>query len=102
MDPQEEQLKNGLSIKAKEFGRESPASFGLLVTDNGQQRVARRIPSESGAYPEFYRCLAAALRGSGTLPIDPTDAAKVIRVIELARKSAVDRCWIEWQRIGPG
>lgn len=39
---------------------------------------------------EFYRLLAAALRGAGPLPVDPAETLHVLRVLEAAARSAAD------------
>ena len=40
------------------------------------------VPAERGAYPQFYVQLAAALRGTGPLPVDPAEPLEVLKVIE--------------------
>jgi hypothetical protein len=40
------------------------------------------VPAEKGAYPQFYRDLAAALRGDGPLPVNPADALETLKIIE--------------------
>jgi scyllo-inositol 2-dehydrogenase (NADP+) len=54
--------------------------WGELVCDG----MRRRVPTEPGAYSEFYRLLPAAMRGDAPVPVDPADAAAALDVIEAA------------------
>ncbi|MFK0041909.1 Gfo/Idh/MocA family oxidoreductase [Paenarthrobacter sp. NPDC090517] len=88
-DPQEPYvLRGGLPTDA-EYGVEPPENHGTLERD-GQRTT---IPTERGAYPEFYRMLADKLDGGGTasalpVPVDPADSVAVLKLIEQARALA--------------
>ncbi|WP_454812183.1 Gfo/Idh/MocA family protein [Paenarthrobacter nitroguajacolicus] len=88
-DPQEPYvLRGGLPTDA-EYGVEPPENHGTLER-NGQRTT---IPTERGAYPEFYRMLAEKLDGGGTasalpVPVDPADSVAVLKLIEQARALA--------------
>jgi hypothetical protein len=52
-----------------------------------------RLPTERGAYPEFYRILADKISDGGTasalpLPVDPAGPVEVLKLIEQARQLA--------------
>jgi hypothetical protein len=52
------------------------------------------VPSEPGAWPEFYLRLGIALRDGGPPPVDPADAVAALEVIDAARASAAGHCVI--------
>ncbi|CAM1507565.1 Fc.00g072060.m01.CDS01 [Cosmosporella sp. VM-42] len=97
-DPQEAQLKRGMRPNDVGFGIEEgdESSRGLLaiVVDNAEETsfIGEPVPiiEKSTGYAEFYRQLAFALdKGeSGKPPVAAEEAAQVIRLVELARKSS--------------
>jgi len=85
-DPQEPYLSGGGLPTDPEYGVEPPQNHGTLAVDG--ERTA--VPTERGAYPEFYRLLADKLDDGGTasarpLPVDPADSVAVLKLIEQAR-----------------
>ena len=46
------------------------------------------VPSQPGAWEEFYAGLARALRGEAPLPVDPWDSVAGLEVLDAARASA--------------
>ena len=88
-DPQEPHvLAGGLPTDA-EYGVEPAQNHGTLER-NGQRTA---VPTERGAYPEFYRILAAKLDDGGAasalpLPVDPAGSVAVLKLIEQARTLA--------------
>jgi len=78
LDPQESQLAGGMSPLDEGFGVEPEEAWGKL----GRDGDAAPVPTERGAYRDFYAQLAAAVRGSGPLPVDPRDALVAIGIIE--------------------
>ena len=75
-----------------EYGQEAPEWAGLL----GRDGHLDALPTERGAYPEFYRLLAEKILDGGTasglpLPVDPTDAVESLKIIEQARELAGGR-----------
>jgi predicted dehydrogenase len=87
VDPQEPYLAAGGSPLDAAYGVEDREWAGLL----GRDGHLDRLPTERGAYPEFYRILAEKIIDGGTssalpLPVDPADAVEVLRLIEQARE----------------
>ena len=78
LDHQEPALAAGMSPLHPSFGVEPRDTWGVLGLDGSTTSV----PAESGAYPQFYAELAAALRGEATLPVDPAQSLEVLRTIE--------------------
>lgn len=85
LDPQEEQMKQGLSPQAPNFGVEEASARGQL-----HDPIANRvdtIPSEKGSYLQFYSDLYdhIALK-KNTLPVTSLDALEVIRLIQIVKR----------------
>ncbi len=84
-DPQELTLRDGARPdESSAWGAEDREQWGLLGADGS----ATAVPTLAGAYHHFYRDLAAAIAIGGPPPVDPSDAAASVRVIEAARRSA--------------
>jgi predicted dehydrogenase len=86
VDPQEPYLAAGGSPLDTSYGQEAPEWAGLL----GRDGHLEALPTERGAYPEFYRILAEKILDGGIksplpLPVDPEDAVEVLKIIEAAR-----------------
>lgn len=87
MDVQEDALKRGVPISDEAWGREPEGSWGKL----GGSSTFAPVETERGAWPEFYRRVAAALRdGGGPPPVDPMDAVAALEIIHAARMSAAE------------
>lgn len=84
LDPQEERLKQGVLPLDADWGREEPAAFGMLSTD--QNTV---YPTVAGTYQSYYAQLASALLEGGANPVPAVDALQVIRLIALAEQSSL-------------
>ncbi|MEO8282663.1 MAG: Gfo/Idh/MocA family oxidoreductase [Pseudarthrobacter sp.] len=89
VDPQEPYIAAGGGPLDAGYGVEAPEWAGTL----GRDGHLDALPTERGAYPEFYRLLAAKIDGGGTssdlpLPVDPADAVDVLKIIEEARALA--------------
>ena len=89
IDPQEPYILAGGSPLDSDYGVEAPEWAGSL----GRDGHLDALPTERGAYPEFYRILGDKIRGGGItselpVPVDPTDAVEVLKVIEAARELA--------------
>lgn len=89
VDPQEPYIVAGGSPLDEEYGVEAPEWAGLL----GRDGHLDALPTERGAYPEFYRLLAEKILDGGTesplpLPVDPAEAVEVLKIIEKAREVA--------------
>lgn len=84
MDIQETGLREGRKPDEAGWGEDPEDRWGTL-TDGA---TARALPTERGAYQEFYAELEQAIRTSGKPPVDIGDAIAGLEVIEAARQSA--------------
>lgn len=78
LDHQEPSLAAGMSPLDPSYGVEPQGAWGVLGIDGSTTSV----PAETGAYPQFYAQLAAALRGEGPLPVNAAESLEVLRTIE--------------------
>lgn len=86
LDVQEAALRGGGRPGAPDWGEEPRERWGRL----GAGEDWTRVPTERGAYPDYYAGIAAALRHGTSPPVDPADAVAVLEVIEAARRSAAE------------
>ena len=90
LDPQEDQLRvEKLSPHDPRYGVEPESHHGTLTTlgEAGELEV-RRVKSERGDWPSFYRELAAAIRAGTAPPVTAVQARDTIRVIEAITESS--------------
>jgi scyllo-inositol 2-dehydrogenase (NADP+) len=85
IDPQEDQLRGGISPGAPGYGVEPESSNGTVTDPSGK---ARTVATERGDYRNFYEGVAAAIRDGAPPPVDPADAVVGLGLIDLARRSA--------------
>jgi predicted dehydrogenase len=78
MDVQEDALRAGARPGHPGWGEDAVDRYGLL----GAGDAADAVPTERGAYEEFYRAFARSLRDGTPPPVDPDDAVRVLEVIE--------------------
>jgi predicted dehydrogenase len=84
MDPQEDALRAGAGPGNLGWGEEPKEHWGRL----GIGSDAQPVPTETGAYEDFYAELVRAMSTGGAPPVDPADAVAVLDVLEAARASA--------------
>jgi predicted dehydrogenase len=86
IDGQEALLKAGRSPAAlgERWGVEPEHAWGRLY----RGATGAPVRSERGAWDEYYPAFAAAVRGTGPLPVDPADSVRAMEVLDAARVSA--------------
>ncbi|KAG5919670.1 hypothetical protein E4U42_006446, partial [Claviceps africana] len=103
LDPQEDQLRAGMSPLDPAFGRQDPGSMRLLLVDTAQadqpQAQAQPQPQMRDApvpelppqtYRAFYAAFAKAVETGSEdhLPVRPSEAIHVLRLLEAVVESA--------------
>lgn len=86
IDGQEDVLKAGGSPAelGDEWGVEPEATWGRIYRgDEGT-----RVRSERGRWDLYYPAFAAAVRGEGSVPVEPADVVRNMTVLDAARESA--------------
>jgi predicted dehydrogenase len=89
IDPQEPFVASGGLPTDSDYGVDDPHNYGTLEIDG----VRTTVPTERGAYQEFYRILAEKIADGGAasalpLPVDPAGPVAVLNLIEQARALA--------------
>lgn len=88
IDPQEDQIKAGISFDDPAYGLEPESAWGELRLCSGENTVSRRIPTPKSDYRAFYANVRDALLGKAELAVKPEQAWRTTRLIELARESS--------------
>ncbi|WP_369139835.1 Gfo/Idh/MocA family protein [Modestobacter versicolor] len=86
MDGQEAALVSGQTpaTLGAGWGAEPPERYGRVQRGD----AAETVPTVPGAWDTFYPAVAAAVRGTGPVPVDPADAVASLTVLDAARRSA--------------
>ncbi len=74
------------AIEGDAWGYEPELHWGTLNTVAG----SRRVPSERGAYQDYYSQFAAAFRGEGLYPVPAEEGIRTLRVLDAALTSALE------------
>ncbi len=88
MDAQEAALKARLPVGGAAWGTDSPDAFGTLVAADGTRET---LPTIAGNYAGFYASLAGAILDGGAPPVTGEQGRDVVRVVELAHRSSLER-----------
>jgi scyllo-inositol 2-dehydrogenase (NADP+) len=83
LDPQEDQLKQGIRPGESGWGIESADDHGVYMPAGGEPVV---VESRPGTYEAYYAGIVKTIRDRSPLPVTATAARKVISVIESARR----------------
>ena len=87
LDGQEPALEAGARPGDPDYGVTPEAEYGILEVEGPAGIERRRVPTERGDYPEFYRRAARAIRGEGPEPVSTEDAIAVVEILEAAAES---------------
>ena len=89
IDPQEEALRKGVMPDAENWGEESPDKWGLVTIDyDDDLNFNGQVETLPGNYMAFYDNVYEVLVKGKKKLVKPTEAAEVIRIIELAFESS--------------
>jgi predicted dehydrogenase len=93
LDIQEELLVAGRTPASEgdSWGAEPPDRWGRLHDGSGTVPV----PTERGRWDTYYPAFAAAVRGSGPVPVDPRDALATAGVLDAAWTSATHHTLVD-------
>ena len=85
IDPQEDQLKAGMTFDSPGFGDEPENAWGELHICDGETKKVRTL---TGDYRGLYANVRDALLGKAELEVKPEQVWRTTRLIELARESS--------------
>jgi scyllo-inositol 2-dehydrogenase (NADP+) len=94
-DVQEISLQANMKPNAPEYGIEPEGQTGLLHTEINGKIVKEYVTSERGNYMEYYNGIYDALNSSKPLPVSAKEALNVIKIIEVANLSNVEKRVVE-------
>ncbi len=86
LDPQESYIRAGGHPSDPGYGGPDGSQRAVL-TEGGEGGATRELPLPAGRYGDFYREMAAAVRGEGPVPVPARAGHDVLAVIEAARAS---------------
>jgi predicted dehydrogenase len=90
LDPQEAMLKAGqLPGEPASWGIDGEAGVAVIEREGLLENV--EVPTENGAYPEYYRQVRDAILGLGENPVPAEQAIRVMRLLEAGRQSSEQR-----------
>ena len=87
VDPQEAALRQSGMLHQSGWSEDPRDAFGRL----GAGGEVESMPTDAGGYQRFYEGLVATLRDGAPPPVDPAEAVAGLKIIEAARRSAVER-----------
>jgi predicted dehydrogenase len=91
LDGQEAALGAGRRPGDAGWGEDPADRWGTLGADGADGDAATRpVPSERGAYEQFYAGVLASVRDGAPPPVEPADAVAGLAVLEAARRSAAE------------
>jgi len=96
LDPQEDDLKAGLTPAAPHWGEEPRERWGKLNTTIAGSHFEGQIETMPGRYQAYYQNIGDAIRGEAELAVKPEEAMNTIRIIELAMHSAKEKCTVDF------
>jgi predicted dehydrogenase len=82
LDGQEPALASNMLPSDESYGREPEETWGTLGVSAPGYPAPAKVPTERGSYPAFYQGVAAAVRGTGPVPVAPREALEVVRILE--------------------
>ena len=88
VDPQEDLLRAGQRFESTNWGTENPSDWGTLTLDEDGAVSAKLIETLPGDYRGYYANVRDAILGREALAVTAVQAARVIRLLELARDSS--------------
>ncbi len=90
VDPQEDMLKAGRRPGDSGWGEDPRERWGTL----GDGERVTSVPTERGAYEQFYEGVVRTLRDGTPPPVAAADAIAGLEIVEAAHRSAAERCVI--------
>ena len=85
-DPQEEQLKDGMTPNESLYGVEISEHYGSFYSDSSNEL----IETEAGCYHQYYSRITETIKSGASNPVNPEDAVEVLKILELAEKSSIN------------
>ena len=88
IDPQEDQLRDGIDPLAPQFGIEPEGQWGKVV--DGASGKGTALASQRGRWPAFYEGVRRSIETGAPAPITADEAAITIEILEAALRSSAE------------
>jgi scyllo-inositol 2-dehydrogenase (NADP+) len=85
IDPQEDALRSGIGFDTPGFGHDPEEAWGNLYLEGA---APQSVETEAGDYRGIYENVRDALLGKAPLAVQPEQAWRTTRLIEIARESS--------------
>lgn len=95
-DPQEINLRNGITFDDPRWNVPSEENWGVLTTAENGVEHRLSVPPEKSDYRDYYANVRDSLLGKAELAVTPEHALHVMRILEMARQSSEQRRIIFW------
>ncbi|MEO8624960.1 MAG: Gfo/Idh/MocA family oxidoreductase, partial [bacterium] len=83
LDVQEDALRSGMRPGDAHYGEEPTERWGTIAGPG----ISERVPTVNGAYPEFYKGVASAIRDGAPPPVPVADVIAGLEIVEAAFES---------------
>jgi scyllo-inositol 2-dehydrogenase (NADP+) len=97
LDPQEPQLLKGMDPSSPGWGVEAPELHGTLSFNKAGLHFSGTVESLPGAYQAYFEGMVAAITQGTPAPVTAREGLAVIRVIQLALRSAQEGRVVEFE-----
>jgi len=87
LDPQEDQLKEGMRPGDPGWGQDDPDMYGVVTIHAGGVEIKGTVTTLAGRYEAYYQGMVEAIAQGRPAPVAPEDARNTARVIDCALKS---------------
>lgn len=101
LDPQEEALKQGKNPNDPHWGEEPKEQWGLLHLEKDKNQFREKYKTVPGNYSAFYDNIFESIAHRKELGVKPEEALHVIRIINAAKKAALNTRLSWWHKEFP-
>ncbi len=91
LDPQEARLRAGRMPAGPDWGEEPPQDWGRLSVQDGDSLRQQAVPTLAGDYRRYYENIRDAISGRAEPAVTAAAAGRVMEILELARRSSLER-----------
>lgn len=96
-DPQEDALKQGVTMDQPNWGEEPKENAGTLSIADGDKVLTTRIATEAGDYRRYYQNVRDAIATGVPLDVSPQQALRLMYALELGIESSKRGCRLPFE-----
>lgn len=95
-DVQEDELKLGRKPGKTDWGIEPEYKSGIIHTEINSVVLREKVPALQGNYYDFFDLMYHAIASNGEVPVPASDGINVMKIIEAAMESNIQKKLIEF------